>query len=102
MNIQPVGNRDHCGKCKVRHGGNNHLCDVHGVVSEGCCTTSCNRADYVAVGYVSKAHPHNPPFKTVLRSDVNLVDAKLDPPFKHQDDGNGKYKPEYIERYLIN
>lgn len=90
MNIQPVGNRDMCGKCGTRHGGNNHRCDVHGRVSQGCCETSCDVADYVIVG-----------FETKLRSEVDLSSAKLDPPYMHQNDGTGQYKPEYIERYII-
>lgn len=103
MNIQPVGNRDRCGKCKTRHGGNNHLCDVHGVVSQGCCTRSCEPRDYVVIGKLNKKYPSlAPKFETKLRSEVSLTGATLDPPYMHQDDGGtGNYKPEYIERYVI-
>ena len=38
-----VGNRDRCGRCRTRHGGNDHLCSVHGPVSRGCCEPICMR-----------------------------------------------------------
>lgn len=100
MNIQPVGNRDRCGNCGTRHGGNNHLCDVHGAVSSGCCEASCAPADYVIVGIINKNPLLAPKFATKLRSEVNLADYKLVPPYFHQNDGTGQYKPEYIERYI--
>lgn len=37
-----AGNRDKCGRCETRHGGNNHVCPVHGVTSKGCCDPVCN------------------------------------------------------------
>lgn len=42
-----VGNRDRCRRCQTKHGGNDHTCRVHGRVSEGCCKTSCDPADWV-------------------------------------------------------
>ena len=39
-----VGNRDRCGRCKTRHGGNDHLCPVHGTVSRGCCESAAFQA----------------------------------------------------------
>jgi hypothetical protein len=89
MNIQPVGNRDRCGKCGARHGGNNHLCDVHGRVSDGCCSSSCKPGDYVKVRGELK-----------LRAKVDLSGLNLDPPYRFQDNGSGGYKPEYVERYV--
>lgn len=41
-----VGNNDRCGLCGARHGGNNHLCPVHGATSEGCCEPTCNPLDW--------------------------------------------------------
>ena len=42
-------NRDKCGRCRTRHGGNNHLCRVHGAVSSGCCPTNCAPDEWVHV-----------------------------------------------------
>jgi RNA polymerase subunit RPABC4/transcription elongation factor Spt4 len=42
-----VGNRDACGRCHTRHGGNNHYCPVHGPVSEGHCEPVCDWTDWV-------------------------------------------------------
>ena len=49
--IMIVGNRDRCGRCQTRHGGNNRLCDVHGAVSEGCCPTvgGCNPKEWASL-----------------------------------------------------
>lgn len=44
-----VGNRDRCGRCRARHGGNNHLCDVHGPVSAGCCEPRCNKDEWTFI-----------------------------------------------------
>lgn len=44
-----VGNRDKCRRCGARHGGNNHLCPVHGAVSEGCCEPLCDKADWLVL-----------------------------------------------------
>jgi len=41
-----VGNLDRCGRCRAKHGGNNHLCPVHGTVSKGCCAPPCNPAEW--------------------------------------------------------
>ena len=41
-----VGNRDKCGRCGARHGGNNHICPVHGAASRGCCNPVCNPAEW--------------------------------------------------------
>ncbi len=41
-----AGNRAKCGRCGTRHGGNNHLCPVHGAVSAGCCAPRCNPAEW--------------------------------------------------------
>lgn len=48
--IEPVvGNRDRCGRCGARHGGNNHSCPVHGPVSNGCCQPICNEEEWTWV-----------------------------------------------------
>ena len=49
MTDHVVGNRDRCGRCGTRHGGNNHHCPVHGAVSEGCCVTPCNPDEWAWV-----------------------------------------------------
>lgn len=50
--VEAVGNRDRCGRCRVRHGGNNHGCPVHGAVSAGCCEPRCDPREWTFVyGY---------------------------------------------------
>jgi len=101
MNTEPVRNRDRCGRCKTRHGGNNSLCPVHGPVSKGCCENLCNQGDYVSIGTLNKKYPRlSPQFQLTKRSLVDLTEYKLDPPYKHQDDGKGNYRAEYVERYV--
>ena len=46
-----VGNRDRCGRCGTRHGGNNHYCPVHGAVSADCCEPVCSNDDWELVVY---------------------------------------------------
>ena len=40
------GNRDICGRCGSRHGGNDHSCPVHGCVSAGCCQPACLESEW--------------------------------------------------------
>jgi hypothetical protein len=54
--IEPVANHDSCGRCGRPHGGNNHLCPVHGAVSAGCCETTCDPAGYVFCAGVGPVH----------------------------------------------
>jgi hypothetical protein len=45
-----AGNRDQCGRCRVRHGGNDHSCPVHGPVSRGCCVPGCDPDEWALLG----------------------------------------------------
>ena len=51
MSRNAVVNRDKCGRCQAVHGGNDHLCPVHGAVSRGCCEPACDRTDWLALYY---------------------------------------------------
>lgn len=84
-----VGNRDRCGKCGVRHGGNNHYCSVHGAVSEGCCDTDCDPRDY--------AYLDNRGLVPISEVPDN---ATLEKPYKFQDDGAGGYKRTAVRRFV--
>ena len=41
-----VGNRDACGRCRTKHGGNSRLCPVHGPVGENCCRPLCKPEEW--------------------------------------------------------
>ena len=60
MNIEPVANSNKCGFCRTLHGGTNHSCPVHGLVSQGCCETPCDPTEWVWV----KGTGHEPKDKT--------------------------------------
>lgn len=80
-----VGNRDACGRCKCKHGGNDHYCPVHGAVSSGCCEPACNPEEWV---WVSERHPAYPvlhnPGRLVQRASVDLTGYDEEAPYKHQ------------------
>lgn len=52
-------NNDTCGRCKARHGGNNHTCPVHGQVSAGCCEPPCNPEEWT--GHTAETHVSGQP-----------------------------------------
>jgi len=62
MNKPSVGNNDRCGRCGVRHnGGNNHLCQVHGPVSAGCCEPGCRREEWELIEHAAPSPPYGAP-----------------------------------------
>ncbi len=63
-----VGNRDKCGRCKMRHGGNSHLCPVHGAVSAWCCDPPCNPAEWEGYSIETGFKPGKPPVLRAVQS----------------------------------
>jgi len=80
-----VGNRDRCGRCGARHGGNNHLCRVHGAVSEGCCPTDCEPSEW---GWF-------PSVGLRRLAEMNLSKFRELPPYEHQVGTN------YVRRFEV-
>jgi hypothetical protein len=54
-------NHDRCGRCGVRHGGNDHYCRVHGPVSAGCCSPSCQPEQWVLLPVAVPGKPWGAP-----------------------------------------
>lgn len=79
-----VGNRDACGRCQCRHGGNNHYCPVHGAVSAGCCEPPCQPEEWVWVSEKRADSILSGPGRLVERARVDLTGYVEEPPYKHQ------------------
>lgn len=83
-----VGNKDRCGRCGSRHGGNNRLCPVHGAVSVGCCEPMCKKEDYIVLRDVF-ANGNTKSIEKVLAASADLTG--------YEPDGEGFGLPMYTK-----
>lgn len=84
-----VGNRDHCGRCGTRHGGNNHLCPVHGRVSSGCCEPRCDPAEWTWSSGVGPVHRIDTDLLVCPHCQGTGVEVFV----SHTDPGDVEYEP---------
>ncbi len=81
-------NRDHCGRCRTIHGGNNHLCPVHGPVSDHCCRPDCDRNEWALL-----EEPDGRRTRPVRR--IHIPETAISQPNSWRQDGRSDPMPVY-------